>query len=150
MLVYINTYPFTKGNEIKSSRNAYTYMYVYLCSPPPPATRKMAHFARLSITVIRQRLQKSKNPKSENPKALKSKNLKIQKFKNPKIRKSENLKLFTSTESCKCFWIFGVLDFWNFDFWNLDFWMLVFWILRLVDICTPGTAFPCTVGARVR
>ena len=30
----------------------------------------------------------------------------------------------------------------------LDFWMLVFWIL--VDICTPGTAFPCTVGARVR
>ena len=28
--------------------------------------------------------------------------------------------------------------------------MLVFWILRLVDICTPGTAFPCTVGARVR
>ena len=30
----------------------------------------------------------------------------------------------------------------------LDFWMLVVWIL--VDICTPGTAFPCTVGARVR
>ena len=30
----------------------------------------------------------------------------------------------------------------------LDFWMPVFWIL--VDICTPGTAFPCTVGARVR
>ena len=30
----------------------------------------------------------------------------------------------------------------------LDFWMLVFWIL--VDICTPVTAFPCTVGARVR
>ena len=29
----------------------------------------------------------------------------------------------------------------------LDFWMPVFWIL--VDICTPGTAFPCTVGARV-
>ena len=28
--------------------------------------------------------------------------------------------------------------------------MLAFWILRLVDICTPGTAFPCTVGARVR
>ena len=27
--------------------------------------------------------------------------------------------------------------------------MLVFWILRFVDICTPGTAFPCTVGARV-
>ena len=26
--------------------------------------------------------------------------------------------------------------------------MLVFWILS--DICTPGTAFPCTVGARVR
>ena len=25
----------------------------------------------------------------------------------------------------------------------LDFWMLVFWILRLVDICTQGTAFPC-------
>ena len=32
----------------------------------------------------------------------------------------------------------------------LDFWMLVFWILRFVDICTPGTAFPCTVGATVR
>ena len=28
--------------------------------------------------------------------------------------------------------------------------MLVFWILRLVDICTPGTAFSRTVGARVR
>ena len=27
--------------------------------------------------------------------------------------------------------------------------MFVFWILRLVDIWTPGTAFPCTVGARV-
>ena len=26
--------------------------------------------------------------------------------------------------------------------------MPVFWILA--DICTPGTAFPCTVGARVR
>ena len=31
----------------------------------------------------------------------------------------------------------------------LDFWVFVFWILRLVDICTPGTTFPCTVGARV-
>ena len=28
--------------------------------------------------------------------------------------------------------------------------MLVFWIRRLVDIFTPGTAFPCAVGARVR
>ena len=35
-------------------------------------------------------------------------------------------------------------------FGMLDFWVLVFWILSLVDICTPGTAFPCTVGARVR
>ena len=29
----------------------------------------------------------------------------------------------------------------------LDFWMPV---RILVDFCTPGTAFPCTVGARVR
>ena len=45
-------------------------------------------------------------------------------------------------------WIFGFLDFWIFGM--LDFWMLVFWILRLVDICTPGPAFPCTVAARAR
>ena len=32
----------------------------------------------------------------------------------------------------------------------LDFWVFVFWILRLVDTCTPGTVFPCTVGARNR
>ena len=44
------------------------------------------------------------------------------------------------------FWIFEFLVFWIFG--RLDFWMPVFWIL--VDICTPGTAFLCTVGARVR
>ena len=43
----------------------------------PPTTRKKAHSANLSITVIRQRLRKSKNPK-------------IQKSKNPRIQKSKN------------------------------------------------------------
>ena len=46
--------------------------------------------------------------------------------------------------------MFWFLD-WIFVFFGmLDFWMLVFWIFRLVDICTPGAAFLCTVGARVR
>ena len=30
-----------------------------------------------------------------------------------------------------------------------DFWIFSFWILRAVDIWTPGSEFPCTVGARV-
>ena len=46
------------------------------------------------------------------------------------------------------FWIFKFLDVWTFGM--LDFWMLVFWILKLDDICTPGTALPCTIGARLR
>ena len=41
-------------------------------------------------------------------------------------------------------WVFGFLDF---GFW--DVWMVAFWIVRPVDIWTPGTVFPCTVGARV-
>ena len=72
-------------------------------------------------------------------KTQKSKNPKIQKPKNPKIKKQKN-KNNSRFRRCKNFWIFGMLDFW----------MLVFWNLRLVDICAPGTAFPCTVGARVR
>ena len=54
-------------------------IYIYICSLPP-TTRKNAHFAHLSITVIRQRLRKSKNPKIQ-----KSKNA-----KNPKIKKKKS------------------------------------------------------------
>ena len=42
----------------------YLYTYIYICSPPPLRHAKM-HIARLSITVIRQRLRKSKSPKKQ-------------------------------------------------------------------------------------
>ena len=88
---------------------AYISIYMFAL----PTTRKTAHFAHVSITVIRQRLRKSKNPKNQkiqnfkNPKIQKSKNLNIQKPENLKIQKA---KTFTSMESC----IF--LDFWTLGF----------------------------------
>ena len=63
----------------------HTYISIYA---HPPTTRKNAHFAHLSITVIRQRLRKSKNPKIENEK---------------KMQDSVDVKSF------------GFLDFWNFE-----------------------------------
>ena len=85
-------------NFIHAIATIYVYVYIYIHTcvyiyiyAHPPTTRKNAHFAHLSRTVIRQRLRKSKNPK---------------------IQKSKNPKLLTSTESCNCFWIFGFLDFW--------------------------------------
>ena len=134
----------------------YICIYVYVCiysyhvliyahPPPPPTTRRNAHFAHLSktITVFRQRLRKSKNPKTQN-----SKNPKTQTFSH-----SRNLAFFFGCWVVRFldfleFWNFGILEFWIFGI--LDFWMLVFWMPRLVNICTPGPAFPCTVGARVR
>ena len=41
------------------------------------------------------------------------------------------------------------LGFFNFGFLHFGFWIVGFWIFRPVDIWTPGTVFPCNVGAGV-
>ena len=72
-----------------------TYIYIYMHMLPPYDTQTCT-FAHLSITIIRQRLRKSKDPKI------------------PKSRKMQD------SVDAKKFWIFRFSDFWIFRF--LDFW----------------------------
>ena len=101
--------------------NMYIYIYMYA---HPPTTPKNALFAHFSITVIRQRLRKSKTPKLQ-----KSKNLKIQKFRNPKT--------IARFRRCKKLWTFGfflgILEFFILEFWGLRFFGLC--SVFFVDLC---------------
>ena len=78
----------------------------------------------------------------------------IQKFKIPKIQTCLQDSVDVKNVDFWMFWIFGVLEIWIFgifvNFWILgilDFWIWGFQIFRPVDIRTPGSVFPCTVGA---
>ena len=90
--------------------------YIYIYAHPPYDTQN-EHFAHLSITVIRQPLRKSKNPKTK-------------KSKNPKIQN------FLHLQNLAFFWIldFWILDFWIFGF--LDCW--IFWIFGFLDFWIVG------------
>ena len=105
-----------KGPLIFGSAHIYIYMLT------PPTTPKNAHFAHLSITVIRQRLRKSKNPKS----------------KNPKIHKSKTFYIYGILPFFFDFWIFGFLDFKILGF-------LEFWSLRFFDMCSVVFVVLCVV-----
>ena len=135
----------------------YRYIYIYVWSPPPTRhAHPLKNTVMTDTNAVCFRIQfwscstPPKIPKSNNP-------------KNPTIQKSKTFYIHRILQFYFDFWILGFLDFWfgSLDFWifgfidfwifgMLDFWVLVFWILRLVDICTPGSAFRCTVGARVR
>ena len=93
----------------------YIYIYAHILAPPLPTTRKNAHFANLSLTVIRQRLRKSKNPKMKN-----SKIPKIQNSKNPKIQKSKTFHIYGILQVFFGFWDFGNFGIFVFSsqFWN--------------------------------
>ena len=84
----------------------YMYICIHIClCSPRPTTRKNAHFAHLSITLIRQRLRTSKNPTiqtSKNPKVQKSNNSKI----HLKIQKSKNSKEMQDSVDVKSFVFF--------------------------------------------
>ena len=90
------------------------YIYIYIYAHPPPTTRKNAHFANLSITVIRQRLRKSK--------------------------KSKTFYIYGILQLFLDFWIFGFLDFWIFgclEFWSLRFFEMcsVFLLFYVLFVC---------------
>ena len=100
------------------------YIYIYICMVTPPTTR----------TPLKNTVNTDTNAIFPNP--ILELFLQIEnKCKTQKIQKTKKKQDSVDVKS------FGFLDFSNVGM--LDFWMLV-------DICTPGTAFPCTVGARVR
>ena len=107
----------------------YIYVYIYICSPPHDTQKcTFCTFIHNNYLATTSNIKKCRNAKTQNS-------------KNPKNARFRR---------CEKFWTCGLLGgrFWVFGF--LDFWFLVFWILRLVDTCTRGAAFSCTIGARVR
>ena len=109
----------TRPARVSSSQEVYPSIYLYVCLSAylpicvstyvytrmltPPTTRKNAHFAHLSITVIRQRLRTAKSPK-------------IQKPQNPKIQKQLQDSVDVKSFGFLDFSIFGFRGFWIFGF----------------------------------